>query len=283
MTVLHKMSFNDVVEHLFTLFDKTDTAAAVAGSDHTILSCNRTFTDMYKGTGKCSGMKLRTLFKKDLKYKYPEMCKSLNETGFWNTKIITAKNKKENYLSISFSELMRINKKSSHILVIIWNYTDYKKREVMLQSLKENLEKENREQKASISALKDVIVQIELEKREMQHNVKENISKNIIPIIKNLKSLCRKERNITSYIETIERRLADITAGSGEHVINDYEKLSPRETEICSMIKKNLSNKEIADLINISILTVERHRHNIRKKLGLLKRKMNLHSYLSQE
>jgi tetratricopeptide (TPR) repeat protein len=45
--------------------------------------------------------------------------------------------------------------------------------------------------------------------------------------------------------------------------------LTTTEIKLCELLLKFFSNKEIAKLLGISVLTVERHRFNIRKKLGL--------------
>jgi DNA-binding NarL/FixJ family response regulator len=47
------------------------------------------------------------------------------------------------------------------------------------------------------------------------------------------------------------------------------EVLTPRETEIVKLIAEAHSSKEIAELLVISIKTVERHRANILDKLGM--------------
>jgi DNA-binding NarL/FixJ family response regulator len=48
-----------------------------------------------------------------------------------------------------------------------------------------------------------------------------------------------------------------------------HSKLSKTELRIMQMIAEGLSTKEIAQTLNISIKTVENHRHNISKKLNL--------------
>lgn len=48
-----------------------------------------------------------------------------------------------------------------------------------------------------------------------------------------------------------------------------HNKLSKTEFRIMQMIAEGLSTKEIAQTLNISIKTVENHRHNISKKLNL--------------
>ncbi|MEO5632590.1 response regulator transcription factor [Gaiella sp.] len=50
---------------------------------------------------------------------------------------------------------------------------------------------------------------------------------------------------------------------------SDNESLTPRETQIVKLIAESHSSKEIAELLVISPKTVERHRANILKKLGM--------------
>jgi DNA-binding CsgD family transcriptional regulator len=46
------------------------------------------------------------------------------------------------------------------------------------------------------------------------------------------------------------------------------------------MIRHGNSSKEIAGILNISAKTVDTHRRNIRKKIGLNQKRANLRSYL---
>jgi DNA-binding NarL/FixJ family response regulator len=61
----------------------------------------------------------------------------------------------------------------------------------------------------------------------------------------------------------IRDRLDDRAAGGGRDI------LTPRETEIVKLIAEAHSSKEIAELLVISPKTVERHRANLLKKLGM--------------
>jgi DNA-binding NarL/FixJ family response regulator len=56
-------------------------------------------------------------------------------------------------------------------------------------------------------------------------------------------------------------------ARDGEEVSGDV--LTPRESEIVKLVAEGYSSKEIADMLVISIKTVERHRANILEKLGM--------------
>jgi DNA-binding CsgD family transcriptional regulator len=52
------------------------------------------------------------------------------------------------------------------------------------------------------------------------------------------------------------------------------------EIKIVNFIKEGRTTKEIAELFHISARTIEVHRDNIRGKIGLKSRKVNLRSYL---
>src|ERR1700751_1883233 len=48
-----------------------------------------------------------------------------------------------------------------------------------------------------------------------------------------------------------------------------YDLLTPREREILQLIAKGKSNKDMANLLNLSVYTVESHRSNLMEKLNL--------------
>lgn len=52
-------------------------------------------------------------------------------------------------------------------------------------------------------------------------------------------------------------------------VEDSYELLTPREREILQLIAEGKSNKDIANLLKLSLYTVETHRSNILEKLNL--------------
>ncbi|MBR9914172.1 MAG: transcriptional regulator [Algicola sp.] len=52
-------------------------------------------------------------------------------------------------------------------------------------------------------------------------------------------------------------------------LIEKYPDLTPKDLKICAYIKMNLSTKEIAPLMNISVRGVETHRYRLKKKLQL--------------
>ena len=78
----------------------------------------------------------------------------------------------------------------------------------------------------------------------------------------------------TELLEAINTVLRGETYISGEHsakVVKSYglySKFTKREMEILNLVKKNKSNKQIADELSLSIRTIENHISNIYYKAG---------------
>lgn len=68
----------------------------------------------------------------------------------------------------------------------------------------------------------------------------------------------------TAHDQSMSQEVRDIANELGDHTA-----LTKRESEICTMIKQGLINKEIADRLNISLRTVQNHRSSIYRKLGV--------------
>lgn len=69
---------------------------------------------------------------------------------------------------------------------------------------------------------------------------------------------------------TVIKKLKQVIEHQQENVsTNDGDELSDREQEILTSVAKGMTNKEIADLCNISIHTVISHRKNITRKTGI--------------
>lgn len=54
-----------------------------------------------------------------------------------------------------------------------------------------------------------------------------------------------------------------------ENLLREFPKLTPKDLKLCAYLKMNLSTKEIAPLMAISVRGVEIHRYRLRKKLGI--------------
>jgi len=125
-------------------------------------------------------------------------------------------------------------------------------------------------------ALREMIEQIHIEKNNLKEDMADNINNNIMPIL----SKIELTRDTAGYKDLLKYHLEEIASSFGHNISKKHVNLTLRETEICNMIRGGLSSKEICNLLNVSDLTIEKHRRNIRKKLGLSNRMINLASYL---
>lgn len=72
-------------------------------------------------------------------------------------------------------------------------------------------------------------------------------------------------------VDAIRAALARARAGRGDGAISEaaLAKLSPRERQVLDLVVASKPNKIIADILGISIKTVELHRSNMMGKLGV--------------
>ncbi len=136
---------------------------------------------------------------------------------------------------------------------------------------RESLERKN-------IALQEVLQQLETAKRDLGRNVQRNVESVVQPLLVRLES---SENSRT-------RELVRITRESLTTVIQPFtsalesrcRNLSPRETEVCNMIRQGMSSKEIASIFGTSEGTVKQQRKTIRRKLGISGKSQNLNSVL---
>jgi len=127
--------------------------------------------------------------------------------------------------------------------------------------------------------LRNVMKTIGKDKEETERTIAQRITTQILPSMQKL----ALEDNIEirkMYANMIKEQLSSLT---GINAANSASlmKLSKAEIQICQLIQAGKSSKEIGDMMNISFETVQTHRKNIRKKLGLNGKDLNLYSFLT--
>ncbi len=155
------------------------------------------------------------------------------------------------------------------IQAIFRDITERVRSREMLLEQKESLEQKN-------IALSEVLGQIEIERRQMEENVIANAENLILPTIQKL-GLTGESRK---YAQLLQKNLEELTSSFGTRLSDKKVRLTSKEIEICNMIKNGLASKEIARILNTSLLTVEKHRNNIRSKLGVVNKGLSLFTVL---
>ncbi|MGB2929959.1 MAG: LuxR C-terminal-related transcriptional regulator, partial [Desulfobacterales bacterium] len=152
--------------------------------------------------------------------------------------------------------------------------------------LEQRVEDRTRELKNQTKKLEEVntALRVLLTKRDedkiyLEENVLSNVNNLILPYLNKLKKTVLDDSQKIS-LEILESNINEIISPFAHKLSSKYMSLTPAEIRVANFVKQGIQTKEIANLLNISKKTVESHRENIRKKIGIKDRKANLKSYL---
>ncbi|PLX68850.1 MAG: hypothetical protein C0602_08390 [Denitrovibrio sp.] len=148
-------------------------------------------------------------------------------------------------------------------------------------AMEEYLRQEKTKAEEMNVTLRNVMKAIDQEKEELQLTIAQKVTTSIIPSLQKLAS--EKNSDVrTMYMNILRDQLTGLSHSTGSINNQDMMKLTKSEIQVCQMIQSGSSSKDIADCMNISFETVQTHRKNIRKKLGLSGKDVNLFAYLNK-
>lgn len=145
-------------------------------------------------------------------------------------------------------------------------------RETALKSRTQELEEVN-------SALKVLLKQRETDKTEMEEKVLFNVKELVLPYAQELKKT-RLETKQRAYVNVLQSNLENIVSPFTYRLSSQHSGLTPTELRIASLVKDGHTAKEIAEILNVSVRTIEFHKKGIRRKLNLKNRRVNLRAHL---
>lgn len=156
--------------------------------------------------------------------------------------------------------------------------TELKETEEKLKTSNKLLLLQKRKLEKKNTALNELIKQVKIQVEEIENNILSNINELIIPIVEKIEYTDKSD--IPAYVRMLKDNLYKVTSAFGPKITKPIFKLSPRQLEICNMIKNDFSSKQIADILHVSPRTIDIHRSNIRKKLKIANKKINLATFL---
>jgi PAS domain S-box-containing protein len=146
-------------------------------------------------------------------------------------------------------------------------------REKELEAKTSNLEELN-------TALRVLLKRREEDKTDLEEKVLSNVKELVMPYIEKLNK-SRLDGSQKAYVSILESNLNDIISPFSRRLSSVYLDLTPTEMEIANLVKHGQTTKEIADVLNLSVRTVDTHRYNMRRKLGINNKKTNLRTHLN--
>lgn len=143
----------------------------------------------------------------------------------------------------------------------------------------ENLKIKQAELEEVNAALNVLIRKREEDLLEHDRGILMNIHQLILPCVDRLK-LGSLDISQKSQLDILQSNLKTISSPFAKKLYSVNSTLTPSLIQVADMIKKGLSNKEIASLLGISVKSVETYRKRIRERLHLKNSKINLRAYL---
>jgi PAS domain S-box-containing protein len=127
-------------------------------------------------------------------------------------------------------------------------------------------------------AMREILRQISSDQDAIREQIATNIGEAIVPLLERLEE--RVGPTQQALVSQLRKEFDQVSSPFLELLKNRQPQLTPRETEICRLIKSGLTSKEIAEILSLSLGTVHKYRELIRRKLGLANIDVNLTSYL---
>jgi PAS domain S-box-containing protein len=147
-----------------------------------------------------------------------------------------------------------------------------REREAELETKTNSLEEVN-------TALRVLLKRRDEEKVELNEKVLCNVKELIVPYLEKLKKSPLDPKQV-GYLNILESNLNNIISAFSCTLSAKYLGLTPKEILVANLIKEGKTNKEIGEVLALSIRTIETHRKHMRKKLSIENKKENLRTHL---
>ena len=141
------------------------------------------------------------------------------------------------------------------------------------------LEANNLEVSEINSALSAMLKRRDREHKDLRKEIAQKTVEMVLPLIKKAES--RASGSVKNYLETARENLLDTFSEHPQDSVFVTAKLAPRELQVVHYIRQDKSSKEIAELLQLTVSTVDSYRENIRKKLRIKNKKINLKKFIT--
>ena len=149
-----------------------------------------------------------------------------------------------------------------------------------LEQLEDRVERRTRDLEDANAALKVLIGNLETSRSNFEEQVLRQIKGLVLPHVAKLRAGTNEGEQASAYLDLLEANLNKITSSFANNLVSAFEGLTPAEVEIAQMVMNGQTTKDIAKALSRETSTIDFHRNNIRRKLGIEQRGINLRSHL---
>ena len=154
-----------------------------------------------------------------------------------------------------------------------------KQAEGKLKLREEELKNKTEQLQELNAALKVLLAKKDEDRIDLEEKMLSNVRELVFPYLAKLNNGKLPDRE-KAFVNIIESNLKDMMSPFAHSLTSKYLKFTPTEIKVANLIKQGKTTKDIAELSNLSPRTVEFHRGNIRTKLGIKNKKVNLRTHL---
>jgi len=190
------------------------------------------------------------------------------------------------WVNLTVSLVRKPSGEPKYFITTVKDISKQKAAEAAVQKAHDELKKKAIELEMKTKSLQELNTAMEVllkkrkaDKIEMEDSVLTNVKELIEPYFSKMRKTKLDDRQ-NAFLEIVESNLKEITNPFTRRMAMKHLNLTRTETQIANMIKHGNPTKKIAGILNISPRTVDTHRKNIRKKIGLNQKRANLRSYL---
>jgi len=144
-------------------------------------------------------------------------------------------------------------------------------------------EKELKDRTESLSevntALEVLLRKREADRMDVEDEMLGNAKNLILPYLEKLKASRLDDRQRV-YLNLVESNLNELISPLSQRMARHYLNFTPLEIQVANLVKEGKTTKDIAQILRLSVRTIEAVRYTIRRKLGLKKKRANLRSHL---
>ncbi len=183
------------------------------------------------------------------------------------------------YFVIGYYPYSQTGGETTHVSVITHDITERKIAEEDLKEHEEAMHQRALELEEANTALRFFFKRHAEDQKKIEEKLIYNVNEFVIPYVRKLRQH-NPGKQCATYLDMLESNLQNIVSPFMQNLAASYQKLTPQEIQVAEMVRHGKSSQEMASILNIALGTVKTHRNNLRRKLDLRNRGINLQSHL---